>query len=221
MTFLFRDLGTFAQDTWHIVPRLTHHVRTEVGCGLCAVIVPGPEFPAVTGFDLNDLSNLALLPAGTPPYRTNWGNIAPRIGLAYQVSESQRWQTVLRGGFGVFYDLATSEAGNGLPLPRLATLLDQATCIGLPFGGTATFPLSSAEAAPAPIAPPNVSNLGHLLHLIRISNRPTRCNGMLQSNKRWECNKPSASPISAPLEDVLYSRRTLHLPIRTYRLPNW
>ena len=82
-----------------------------------------PEFNAVTGFDLSNLSNLALLPAGTPPYKTKWGNIAPRIGLAYQVSESQRWQTVLRGGFGVFYDLASSEAGNNVGLSN--TLLDQ------------------------------------------------------------------------------------------------
>ena len=73
-----------------------------------------PEFNAVTGFDLSNLSNLALLPAGTPPYKTKWANIAPRIGLAYQVSESQSWQTVLRGGFGVFYDLASSEAGNNV-----------------------------------------------------------------------------------------------------------
>ena len=72
----------------------------------------------------SNLSNLALLPAGTPPYKTKWGNIAPRIGLAYQVSESQSWQTVLRGGFGVFYDLASSEAGNGFS-PAIATLLDQ------------------------------------------------------------------------------------------------
>ena len=52
--------------------------------------ISGPEFNAVTGFDLSNLSNLALLPAGTPPYKTKWGNVAPRIGLAYQVSESQR-----------------------------------------------------------------------------------------------------------------------------------
>ena len=116
-TFLFRDLGVFAQDTWHIVPRLTmtYGLRWDVD------FVPSssPEFPAVTGFDLSNLSNLALLPAGTPPYKTKWGNIAPRIGLAYQVSDSQRWQTVLRGGFGVFYDLATSEAGNHVGLIQL------------------------------------------------------------------------------------------------------
>lgn len=152
VTLLFRNLGVFAQDTWRIVPRLTmtYGLRWDVD------LVPSsnPEFNAVTGFDLRDLSNLALLPAGTPPYKTNWGNIAPRIGLAYQVSASQRWQTVLRGGFGVFYDLATSEAGNNVGLSLY------------PFAGStlisANFPLSSAAASPPPIAPPNASNFGTL-----------------------------------------------------------
>jgi Carboxypeptidase regulatory-like domain/TonB dependent receptor len=152
VTFLFRNLGAFAQDTWHIVPRLTitYGLRWDVD------FVPSsnPEFPAVAGFDLSNLSNLALLPAGTPPYGTNWGNIAPRIGLAYQVSESQSLQTVLRGGFGVFYDLASSEVGNNVGLSQF------------PFGGfsstSANFPLSAAAEAPPLIVPPNASNLGGL-----------------------------------------------------------
>jgi len=152
VSFLFRNLGVFAQDTWHIVPRLTmtYGLRWDVE------FVPSsdPEFPAVTGFDLSNLSNLALLPAGTPPYKTEWGNIAPRMGLAYQVSANQSWQTVLRGGLGVFYDLAASEAGNTLggltyPFGSLGFIA------GIPYGGTATFPLSAANAAPAPIVPPN------------------------------------------------------------------
>jgi hypothetical protein len=153
VTFLFRNLGVFAQDTWHIAPRLTmtYGLRWDVD------FVPSssPEFNAVTGFDLSNLSNLALLPAGAPPYKTKWGNIAPRIGVAYQVSENQLWQTVLRGGFGIFYDLATSEAGNNVGLNQY------------PFGSSnvvfgANFPLTPAAAAPAPIVPPNASNFGAL-----------------------------------------------------------
>jgi hypothetical protein len=154
VTFLFRSLGIFAQDSWHIIPRLTmtYGLRWDVD------FVPSsdPEFPAVTGFDLTNLSNLALLPEGTSPYKTRWGNVAPRIGLAYQVSQSQSWQTVVRGGFGVFYDLAASEAGNitgtlAYPFGSLGFLL------GAPIGGTATFPLTPAEAAPTPIVPPSAS----------------------------------------------------------------
>jgi len=155
VTFLFRNLGVFAQDTWHIVPRLTitYGLRWDVD------FVPSssPEFSAVTGFDLSNLSNLALLPAGTPPYKTKWGNIAPRIGIAYQVSQSQRWQTVLRGGFGVFYDLSSSEAGN-IAQPNNYPFGSFNFIYGIPYGGTATFPLSAFNAAPVPIAPPNASN---------------------------------------------------------------
>ena len=125
VTFLFRDLGVFAQDTWRIAPRLTMTYGLRWDVDFVPSSISGPEFNAVTGFDLSNLSNLALAPSGTPPYKTRWGNIAPRIGLAYQVSESQGWQTVFRGGFGVFYDLASSEAGN---VGRLQTILsDQVT----------------------------------------------------------------------------------------------
>ena len=156
VTFLFRNLGLFAQDTWHILPRLTitYGLRWDVDFVPSTII--GPEFNAVAGFDLSNLSNLALLPPGTPPYKTKWGNIAPRIGLVYQVPGSPRWQTVLRGGFGVFYDLATSQAGTGVT-----------STISYPFGSSnyqfgANFPLTPASAAPAPIVPPNASNSGLL-----------------------------------------------------------
>jgi hypothetical protein len=152
-TFLFRNLGIYAQDTWRILPRLTmtYGLRWDVD------FVPrsqnGPNFPAVTGFDLNDLSGLALAPTGTSPYKTRYGNFAPRFGMAYQLSQNQSWQTVLRGGFGVFYDLASSEAGNN-------------TAIGYPFAALAfsfgTFPLSTVATTPPPIAPPTASNPGSL-----------------------------------------------------------
>jgi hypothetical protein len=150
-TFLFRNLGVFAQDTWHIVPRLTMTYGLRWDVDFVPSSISGPKFNAVTGFDLGNLSDLALLPQGTPPYKTKLGNLAPRIGLAYQVSESQRWQTVLRGGLGIFYDLATSEAGNTLGLQDY------------PFGSLAvtfgnSFPLTPAAAAPPPILPPNASS---------------------------------------------------------------
>jgi TonB dependent receptor len=155
VTFLFRNVGIFAQDTWRIVHRLTMTYGLRWDADLVPSSIRGPSFNAVTGFDLSNLSNLALLPRGTPPYKTRWGNIAPRIGLAYQVSEGQGRQTVLRGGFGVFYDLASSEAGNGAGTGVFSSTT-------YPFGSStstsANFPLSPAAAAPAPIALPNASN---------------------------------------------------------------
>jgi len=160
-TFLFRNLGVFAQDTWHIAPRLTMTYGLRWDVDFVPSSISGPKFNAVTGFNLSNLSNLALLPQGAQPYKTKWGNLAPRIGLAYQVSESQRWQTVLRGGFGAFYDLATSEAGNTIGLQSYP-FGSSAVVLGPALGGTATFPLSPTDAAPPPIVPPDASNGGTL-----------------------------------------------------------
>jgi hypothetical protein len=153
---LFKNLGVFAQDTWRIRPRLTITYGLRWDVDFAPSSNTGSNLEAVTGYDLQDLSSLALAPAGTPPFKTRYGNIAPRVGLAYQVSKSQKWQTVFRGGFGLFYDLATSQAGNAFNI----------CCY--PFGSSnvlvgGAFPLSSAAAAPPPIVPPNASN-GQLLY---------------------------------------------------------
>jgi len=148
-TFVLRNLGMYAQDTWRTTPRLTltYGLRWDVD------FVPSskPSFPAVVGFNLNDLSGLALAPAGVPPYATTYGNVAPRLGVAYQLSQHQDWQTVLRGGIGLFYDLATSEMGNQMsgdfyPFGNYTAI----------YGGT--FPLSPAQLSPPQIAPPTATS---------------------------------------------------------------
>jgi hypothetical protein len=148
---LFRNLGIFAQDTWHIVPRLTVTYGLRWDIDVSPTALNGPALPAVSGFNLNNLSNLALAPSGAPPFKTTYGNVAPRIGLAYELTQNPNWATVLRGGFGIFYDLATSEVGNNF------------FTFSFPYGGTAfgfggTFPLSPAAAAPPPISPANLSS---------------------------------------------------------------
>jgi hypothetical protein len=140
-TFLFKNLGAFAQDTWRVAPRLTltYGVRWDVD--FAPSTTEGPLPAAVTGFNLNDLSKLALAPAGTPPFKTEYGNVGPRLGLAYQLNSSQQWNSVVRGGFGVFYDLADGETGNILSLTTY------------PYGAFkflfgSTFPFDATSAAP-------------------------------------------------------------------------
>ena len=152
---LFKNLGVFAQDSWRIRPRLTITYGLRWDVDFAPSSASGPNLLAVTGYNLKDLSNLALAPAGTPPFNTRYGNIAPRLGLAYQVAQSQGWQTVIRGGFGVFYDLVSSQGGNAFAVNAY------------PFGTFnqmvgGTFPLSSTAAAPPLIVPPNASNGGVL-----------------------------------------------------------
>jgi hypothetical protein len=152
-TFLFRDLGTYAQDTWRVRSRLTITYGVRWDIEFAPQALNGPGFPAVTGFNLRNPSTLALANEGTPPYDTGYGNFAPRLGLAYRLTENPFWQTVLRGGLGVFYDLQSSEFGNqvGVAYPYGARTIA--------FGGT--FPSSASQGMPS-IAPPTAANPGNL-----------------------------------------------------------
>jgi hypothetical protein len=112
VSFRFQNLGLYAQDTWRLNSRLnlTYGLRWDVD--FVPSPIDAPAMVSVSGFNLQDLSHLAVNPPATPPFKTTFDNVAPRIGWAYQLHRSPDFQTVVRGGFGVFYDLATSETGN-------------------------------------------------------------------------------------------------------------
>lgn len=149
---LFRNLGVFAQDTWRVAPRLTLTYGLRWDLDFAPTSLSGPNIPALTGYSLTDFSHLAIAPAGTPPFKTTYGNVAPRIGLAYEVSKKQDWQTVFRGGLGIFYDLANSQTGS------LVSSVPPFGKISSFFGKS--FPYDS-ESAAAPVIPttPTLSQL--------------------------------------------------------------
>ena len=162
-TFLFRNLGVFAQDTWRIVPRLTITYGLRWDVDFVPQSINGPSLAAVTGFNLNDLSNLALAPAGTSPYNTTYGNFAPRLGLAYQLSQAADRGTTIRGGFGLFYDLASQEVGNSV-FPGVYPFGSDTFCPFSPGCPTnLTFPLDPLVAAPPPVSPTSLSSGGGTL----------------------------------------------------------
>jgi len=148
---LLKNLGVFVQDTWRIKPRLTITYGLRWDVDFAPSSTGGPNLLAVTGYDLQDLSNLALAPSGASPFKTKYDNIAPRFGLAYQFSQSQEWQTVIRGGIGVFYDLVSSQAGNSFGFGNYPFGADS-----ISRGGS--FPLAPAAAVPPSIVPPSASN---------------------------------------------------------------
>lgn len=159
-----QNLGVFGQDTWRLMPRLslTYGLRWDIDFAPSSV--SGPPLPAITGYNLEDLSGLALAPSGTAPFATRYANFAPRIGGAYQLSQKAQWNLVARGGFGIFYDLATSQIGDalGLDYPFGAHSL----IFGSALGGPATFPLSAADAAPPAITAAELSSFGAQLSAV-------------------------------------------------------
>lgn len=104
--------GFYAQDDWRITPRLTlnYGLRYDVE-------LPRRE----VNNKMNSFDATAINPvSGTPgvvtfagrggvserAFATDWNNVGPRIGFAYQLTRTGR--TVLRGGAGLFYGQTVS-----------------------------------------------------------------------------------------------------------------
>jgi Carboxypeptidase regulatory-like domain/TonB dependent receptor len=135
---IFTNFSAFAQDTWQAKPTLT------ITYGLRWDLNPPPSerrgnYPfAITGLD--DPKSMELMPRGTPLWKTPYRNFAPRIGVAYQpYSEGG---SVIRAGFGLFYDLGHDHAahafGNTFPYTAMKTLRN------------VPFPLDPIQAEPPP-----------------------------------------------------------------------
>ncbi len=138
---VFNDTSLFAQDAWRIVPRLT------LNYGLRWDYDPPPSeasgHPFFTAMNLNDPANVALAPKGTALWNASKHNFAPRFGLAYVVHQTTGYETVIRGGGGIFYGLGDQQGAQGtlgFPYSRSTYL----------YGADGTYPLSQAAAAPIP-----------------------------------------------------------------------
>lgn len=136
----YANYSLYAQDTWRANSRLT------LTYGLRWDYNPVPSIRGSNGFrpltvqSVTDLPAISLAPPGSSIYHATANNVAPRLGFAYQLRNSSLWTSVIRAGFGVFYDLGNAATGN------IAT--------GSPFRAdaavpnTATFPFSPSVAAP-------------------------------------------------------------------------
>lgn len=141
----YHNTSFFAQDAWRIRPclTLTYGVRWEVN--------PAPSgeassLPLVVN-GLNNPATATLAPAGTRLYDTTYGNFAPRVGVAYQPFRGM--DTVIRAGFGVFYDLGYAFAGTALsptnfPFSRSRTVSNRQI----------SDPIFAAEVDPQNLNPP-------------------------------------------------------------------
>jgi hypothetical protein len=135
---LSQNLSFYGQDTWKSTSRLTltYGLRWDINPALTGKNSANDPFTVV---GLNNPATMTLAPRGTPLYGTKHGNVAPRIGLAWELMQQPNWGTVLRAAFGTFYDLGQGAIG--------------ATSAFFPYSATKTlalapFPLSPQNAAP-------------------------------------------------------------------------
>lgn len=148
----YNEVSFFGLDSWRVTPRLTlnaglrweyfgplHSMSSESYLDSNFYFGPGSNY-------LEQIANGGFNYANAQPgdmygklYRANWGNIAPRFGFAYDLTG--KGTTVVRGGFGVFYDrnfgnvlfnvfmnppnFAIVRAGSKVGTPDVSISLDQ------------------------------------------------------------------------------------------------
>ncbi len=134
----YLNFSMYGQDTWRVTKwtTITYGVRWDVN--------PAPY--ARTGQQPFALSPdpIAGVTQNTPLYPTKWFNVAPRFGVAYNMSEKPGHEMMLRAGLGVFYDVGygtTAGAFNGAPFTDTRTISE------------ASFPLNATLLAPPPMPP--------------------------------------------------------------------
>jgi hypothetical protein len=136
---IYANFSAFAQDEWRLTPRL------NLSMGLRWEVNPAPgdakgKVPyTVQGSSLNTLT---LAPRGSELWNTTWYNFAPRLGLAYILRNATDWQTVVRGGGGVYFDTGQQLGSFGYQGP----------------GFSADNILSGAFPAPVPQVNPPITN---------------------------------------------------------------
>jgi hypothetical protein len=143
---VYTNFSAFAQDEW----KATHRLSLSAGLRWDVNPAPGNAMgPSPYTVDqINNFATTMLAPAGTPLWKTDWHAFAPRFGLAYQVGQTPGYETVVRSGFGMFYDMGNTQGSQGFG--------------GVGFSSSAqypgvSFPLTSAQLQQVPpqnVAPP-------------------------------------------------------------------
>jgi hypothetical protein len=133
---IFKNFSAYAQDTWKISRRLTLDLGARWEINPAPTEATGLQPILIQGFE--NLPTASLAPAGTPIFKTFWTAVAPRFGISYLLFQKPGRETVLRGGFGVYYDLGTGPTGAAFySYPFLASVART----------NVPFPVSAANAA--------------------------------------------------------------------------
>ena len=103
-----RSLSLYGQDAWKISPRLTltYGIRWELS--------PAPSARGNTVLaawkNVDNPPQITLAPPGTSVWQTTYANFAPRLGVAYALTEDGSF--VFRAGAGIFYDLGVGSSAS-------------------------------------------------------------------------------------------------------------
>ncbi len=147
---LYRNFSAFVQDDWK------YNARLNVSVGLRWEVNPAPgaasteNLPYTILGEVSDPSSWKLAPQGTPLWKTGWHNFAPRLGATYLLRGTPGFQTVVRGGVGIFFDTGQQNGSWGYEGPNF-----QATSY---FGSSnsipASFPVPLSQFDPTFVNPP-------------------------------------------------------------------
>ncbi len=142
MKALTTNFSLYAQDEWKATDRLS------VSLGLRWDVNPAPTDlngnQPYTVTQITNLATTAAAPKGASLWKTTYNNLAPRIGIAYQIHRDPGYETVLRLGGGIFYDTGNTQSAQSYY--GIGT-----TGVGYYSGG---FPATQAQvqSTPAPSA---------------------------------------------------------------------
>jgi hypothetical protein len=92
--------GYYFQDDWRITPKLT----LNLGIRYELIGVPDDAHGNLRTFDFNTNRLVPEFGVTQGMYQTDHNNWAPRFGFAYSPFKIRGRQTVLRGGYGIFYN---------------------------------------------------------------------------------------------------------------------
>jgi hypothetical protein len=136
---VYLNFSSYVQDAWKVSQRLTLNLGLRWDINPAPGEAAGRKVAGVTG--INNLATMQLAPLDAPIWKTTYNNIAPRLGAAYRLRDRAGWETVLRGGFGVFYDAGNNQGSAGF--------------VGYPFFNikvvsNISYPLSATQLSPLP-----------------------------------------------------------------------
>jgi hypothetical protein len=142
-TPLFDETALFVQDEWKLRPRL------NISLGLRWEVNPPPteqhgdDAYTLLG-NIGNPASLSLAPQGTPLWKTDWYDFAPRLGLAWTPRNRPGAETVVRVGGGVFFDTANEVGALGYSNFGF-TSYSVASALALPYTASElTVPISTA-----------------------------------------------------------------------------